>query len=693
MSKELRFSSENEALQYLADISDKKVKVASNELNNAIEEQDKEKIKQLLDAEAKPDEYTLNKVIRTQDKEIIKLVLDAYKTYNIEIPERGLQEANKILGEEATLAFDSTSKAIQYLADHTGNRVLVAAKPLKYDIEELSKKYDIDEDQILELAKADPNNKGNINKSSRFIKQIIQIYKNNKNIKIEELHDLLKKYNELKGQNKIKNNVPDTIEDLKDLVQNKEINEGFGGSKFDSLKLIDTDGEYRLFFVDIPYEDPNNPFVKYPKEHGFCVKNKNNWPDTAYLFTKNNDFYALLGDTGYGTDQFTRNEGGAQRSINTEDIKPIKNLILKNNLLKNIKGTGSWKNIKYSFLTKEEIAKDPDTLNYAIKYTKDKEIIKLLLDAGAEPNPDTLNKAIEYTKDKEIIKLLLDAGAKPDNSEGYKNTLNYAMWTKNKGIIELVIDAGAKPNEYTLAWVIDTNDKGIIKWVLDAGAEPDGITLNYAIRTQDKEIVKQVLDARAKPNEYTLAWAIDTKDKEIIKLVIDAGAEPDGITLNYAIEYTKDKEIIKLVLDAGAKPDEYTLNYAIDTNDKEIIKLVLDAYKTYNIKIPERGLQEANKLLGKTASTLAFDSTSKAIQYLADISGKRIKVAVVESLGKAIESPQEAFEYATNEINLISESVSDLVLNKIAENIDLSLAYANLLIKNNKEIPQQIEVC
>ena len=74
---ELRFSSEEKALQYLADITGKRIKVANeSDLNNAIKRKDKKAIKEYIDAGAEPNTKSLNDAIKTKDKEIIKLVID-----------------------------------------------------------------------------------------------------------------------------------------------------------------------------------------------------------------------------------------------------------------------------------------------------------------------------------------------------------------------------------------------------------------------------------------------------------------------------------------------------------------------------------------------------------------------------------------------------------------------------------------
>jgi len=90
---------------------------------------------------------------------------------------------------------------------------------------------------------------------------------------------------------------------------------------------------------------------------------------------------------------------------------------------------------------------------------KDKEIVELLLDAGADVNEGTfmpnaggnataLTNAV-WSGDKEIVKLLLDHGAKTDVVGGkfYPKILDYAREHSAREIVELLEKAGAKGSD------------------------------------------------------------------------------------------------------------------------------------------------------------------------------------------------------------------------------------------------------
>ena len=83
------------------------------------------------------------------------------------------------------------------------------------------------------------------------------------------------------------------------------------------------------------------------------------------------------------------------------------------------------------------------------KYEK---VVKVLLDAGADPN-----KADKYETTpiywatsnnlNQVIKLLLDGGANPDLTNNYGDTpLILAAYRGSNDVVQLLLDAGANPN-------------------------------------------------------------------------------------------------------------------------------------------------------------------------------------------------------------------------------------------------------
>ena len=89
------------------------------------------------------------------------------------------------------------------------------------------------------------------------------------------------------------------------------------------------------------------------------------------------------------------------------------------------------------------------------------EVVKMLLDAGADPNMSTLLNsplyaAVKFARGKRhnsVIKLLLDAGTDPNQKNSYGYALHTAITESNIEAVKLLINAGADPNksnkEYT----------------------------------------------------------------------------------------------------------------------------------------------------------------------------------------------------------------------------------------------------
>ena len=181
------------------------------------------------------------------------------------------------------------------------------------------------------------------------------------------------------------------------------------------------------------------------------------------------------------------------------------------------------------------------------------------------------------TGKQDMVKFLLDRGANPNIKDSFKNTaLHIAILWINKEIISLLLDRGAK---------IDTQDH-------------TGRTgLHYAISLKHKDIVKLLLQRGADPNlkdhngRTALYYAVWEADKDMIKLLLNNRANPnlkdkDGETLLHFLISDKNTDLIKLLLEAGADPnlkDKYhqtALHRAINVGDLNIIELL----KSYGVK-------------------------------------------------------------------------------------------------------------
>jgi len=117
------------------------------------------------------------------------------------------------------------------------------------------------------------------------------------------------------------------------------------------------------------------------------------------------------------------------------------------------------------------------------------EMAKMLLQKGADPD-SSLESAVMLNQPM-IVKMLLEAGANPNlqNERGW-TALNWAVDTYEPGM----------PNEFI------QNKKMIVKILLEAGANPnlqdkEGWTaLNWALRQNKQTMVEMLLEAGADPN-------------------------------------------------------------------------------------------------------------------------------------------------------------------------------------------------
>ncbi|XP_071097328.1 uncharacterized protein [Haliotis cracherodii] len=240
--------------------------------------------------------------------------------------------------------------------------------------------------------------------------------------------------------------------------------------------------------------------------------------------------------------------------------------------------------------------------------SKNVEIVKLLLDKGADPSTcdDRSYSCLSIAKQEEhveIVNLLLDKGANMEPGFGGHTPLSEAYRTKNVEIVKLLLDNGADPSAcddkgYScLQIAIQKEHVEMVNFWLDKGAnmEPGfgGHTpLSEACRTKNVEIVKLLLDKGADPSasdyeRYScLQIAIQNEHVELLKLLLDKGANvqttDDGYSPLSEACRRKNVEIVKLLLDNGADPSAWDdkgypcLCVAIQKEHVEMVNLLLD---------------------------------------------------------------------------------------------------------------------
>jgi len=231
---------------------------------------------------------------------------------------------------------------------------------------------------------------------------------------------------------------------------------------------------------------------------------------------------------------------------------------------------------------------DRETALYYATSRDNVEIVKLLLEAGANPSQTTdqgftLLHMAAYNGLVEILQLLLDAGANPNSQttdQGF-TPLYMAADRGNVKIVEIlasypIIDLeveefrkGVRP----LHHVASRGNVEIVKTLVDAGAQvnarvtKDQLTpLHYASFNGYDEVVKiLVSDPRIDlemgdiDGETALHKAVDQGFVETVKLLLKAGAQVNAQTttggctpLHWAV-FKDNYEIAEILLNAGAQ--------------------------------------------------------------------------------------------------------------------------------------------
>ncbi|KFY93237.1 hypothetical protein V498_04525 [Pseudogymnoascus sp. VKM F-4517 (FW-2822)] len=230
-----------------------------------------------------------------------------------------------------------------------------------------------------------------------------------------------------------------------------------------------------------------------------------------------------------------------------------------------------------------------------------------------------------------LIQDTINAGAEIDAREegGTRTALFVAVEKKNKEAIKLLVDAGANVNasgsvstgKTVLMAASRNNDLPTVQYLLELGADPDEWSLTVGITTGSVELVETLLEARLhRYKRYSrgygcsaLQHAIILKDATMIKVLlakgIDAnaivnlkvGVEGEGIytssktswepkfyrgksALGFAIQSdeSNDSRIVRLLLEGGADPNSIATNdgrtallVAIDTGNFGLVKVLI----------------------------------------------------------------------------------------------------------------------
>ncbi|XP_057318733.1 ankyrin-1-like [Microplitis mediator] len=201
---------------------------------------------------------------------------------------------------------------------------------------------------------------------------------------------------------------------------------------------------------------------------------------------------------------------------------------------------------------------------------------------------------------KKMTELLVKNKANVNSKNG-ENVLKVAVEKNNFELMRLLVDAGADVNSAAiLEQAIKNNNYEIVKYLISNGAEINnayeyrkwGITpLEHAVQRGYKKIVELLIEYKADVNRISffsftcLSIAIENDNFEIFKLLLDAGADIRPSHITRAPIYTAvDKnnyEITKHLINHGADVntcfDNKTLLYrAVENENERIVELLIN---------------------------------------------------------------------------------------------------------------------
>ena len=365
-------------------------------------------------------------------------------------------------------------------------------------------------------------------------------------------------------------------------------------------------------------------------------------------------------------------------------------------------------------------------LMYALCDNKDIEIIKALLDAGADVKiidnneTTTLMHGARYHDNPEVIKMLMENGVDIDAKNDVDWTaLMYAVThNRNREIIKLLIDAGADvrvtdSKGRTLLMLANYQNPEIIKVLAESGVDilakddDDRTALHHAadVFNQNPELIKSLIElgikVNAKDNDglTALMVAANNRNSEVVQELINAGADVNAksfigkTALMFAANWG-DSKITKALMNAGADVNTKDMNgltalmvAAINNKSPEVVQELINAGADVNAKDNE----------GNTALSIAKQQNASP-EIIKLLTGKNTnfhdvnwwKTATVEDVKTEIANGAdvnlEVEDDETHIMPILGMAIAKFIINPNDSNNDENYKIIELLIDAGADV-------
>ncbi len=317
----------------------------------------------------------------------------------------------------------------------------------------------------------------------------------------------------------------------------------------------------------------------------------------------------------------------------------------------------------------------PWILHQAARVTTNPTIVRLLLQAGADPNaPDDNGRSPLHrgalNSNPMVVTHLLDAGADLNarDNDGYTALHWAAAQSGNGRVVKVLLDRGADP-------FAESNDgrtplhsalryraePAVVSRMLDAGADARLTPLQLSVLQGDVSAVLRLLAGDADPNESDrygwgpLHFAVPLAELWMVSTLLNAGADPDartasGATALHLAAPQSTLGVVSALLDAGADPNAREgeggttpLHYAAQYQEEALLLPVVTA------------------LLRAGADPGSTDADMVSPLHAA-LPNPEVKAPVVEALLEAGADPMARNRWGNTPLHIAADWTNDIAI-------------------------------